>query len=56
LLASDLRGDVQVTLIDKSDSFIFGFSKFDILLGKRSTDEVRMPYDSPIPVARKRPM
>ena len=32
-LSETLGDDVAVTLIDKSDSFMFGFSKFDIMFG-----------------------
>ena len=32
---SDALGDeVAVTLIDKSDSFVFGYSKLDVIFGK----------------------
>ncbi len=33
-----------MTLLDGNDSFSFGFSKLDVLLGKRDQDEVRLPY------------
>jgi len=39
-LATDLADEVDVTLIDRSDTFIFGFSKLDIMLGRRSTNDV----------------
>jgi sulfide:quinone oxidoreductase len=35
---------VQVTLIDKSDAFVFGYSKLDVMFGHASLDSVRMPY------------
>jgi sulfide:quinone oxidoreductase len=35
---------VDVTVIDKSDSFMFGFSKLDVLFGKATAESVRMPY------------
>jgi sulfide:quinone oxidoreductase len=35
---------VDITLIDKSASFTFGFSKLDVLFGRRTLDEVRSPY------------
>jgi sulfide:quinone oxidoreductase len=41
---SSSADDVHVTMIDQSDSFIFGFSKLDIMFGKRKTDEVRAFY------------
>ncbi|MGH9224522.1 MAG: NAD(P)/FAD-dependent oxidoreductase [Acidimicrobiales bacterium] len=43
-LSEEVAGDVRVTLIDKSDSFVFGFAKLDVLFGRRSLDEVRHPY------------
>jgi sulfide:quinone oxidoreductase len=33
-----------VTLIDKSDSFVFGYSKLDILFGRTTAGAVRLPY------------
>ena len=42
---SEAMGDqVEVTLIDKSDSFIFGFSKLDVMFGHATLDSVRLPY------------
>jgi sulfide:quinone oxidoreductase len=42
---SEALGDgVQVTLIDKSDAFVFGFSKLDVLFGRSTLEAVRMPY------------
>jgi sulfide:quinone oxidoreductase len=35
---------VDITLIDKSESFTFGFSKLDVMFGRRRLDEVRSPY------------
>jgi hypothetical protein len=39
-----LADQIHLTLIDKSDSFVFGFSKLDIMLGRRSIDEVSLHY------------
>jgi sulfide:quinone oxidoreductase len=44
MLAETLGEAVDVTLIDKSDAFAFGFSKLDVMFGKASADEVRLPY------------
>ena len=41
---SALADELHVTLIDQSDSFIFGFSKLEILFGRANTDEVRSYY------------
>lgn len=43
-LSEQLADEVQVTLIDRSDSFVFGFAKLDVMFGRRSLDEVSLPY------------
>ena len=43
-LSDDLASEVDVTLIDKSDSFIFGFSKLAVMFGKADLDGVRSYY------------
>ena len=43
-LSETLADEVRVTLIDRNDSFYFGFSKLDVMLGRRSAESVRMPY------------
>jgi sulfide:quinone oxidoreductase len=44
-LLSDALGDgVEVTLIDRNDSFVFGFSKLDVMFGHESAEAVRLPY------------
>ena len=43
-LSESLRDAVHVTLIDRNDSFYFGFSKLDVLLGRRAPDEVLLHY------------
>ncbi len=37
-------GELDVTLIDKGDSFVFGFSKLDVMFAQATPDSVRMPY------------
>lgn len=44
MLSKALGDDADVTLIDKSDSFVFGFSKLDLMFGHVEPNEVRMPY------------
>ncbi len=44
MLSEALGGSVEVTLIDKSDSFIFGYSKLDVLFGRAKPEAVRIPY------------
>ncbi len=43
-LSEELGEDVEVTLIDKSDSFVFGYSKLDVMFGRTTLDAVRLPY------------
>jgi len=44
-MLSEAFGDaVEVTLIDKSDSFYFGFSKLDVMFGHAKPKAVRLPY------------
>jgi sulfide:quinone oxidoreductase len=35
---------IAVTVIDRSDAFVFGFAKLDVMFGKASADAVRLPY------------
>ena len=44
LLSESLADEVRVTLIDENSSFYFGFSKLDVLFGRRQTAEVLLPY------------
>src|SRR5215471_18627368 len=43
-LAEDLADEVNVTLIDKSDAFVFGYAKLDVMFGKAKFDDVRFKY------------
>ena len=43
-LSEALGDDIAVTLIDKSDAFVFGFAKLDVMFGRTTPDAVRMPY------------
>ena len=43
-LSEAAGADVDVTLIDKSDAFVFGYSKLDVLFGRTTLDAVRLPY------------
>jgi len=44
MLSEAMGDEVDVTLIDKNDSFVFGFSKLDVMFGRTTPDEVRMHY------------
>jgi sulfide:quinone oxidoreductase len=37
---------VDITLIDRSDAFVFGFSKLDVMFGRTTLPQVRTPYRS----------
>jgi sulfide:quinone oxidoreductase len=44
ILSEALGDDIDILLIDKSDTFVFGFSKLDIMFGRRMPAEVRHRY------------
>ena len=44
MVAEALGSDIVGTLIDKSDSFVFGFSKLDVMFGRATADAVRLAY------------
>jgi len=44
VLSEALGDDVDVTLIDKSDAFVFGYSKLDVMFGRTTLDAVRLAY------------
>jgi len=43
-LSETMSDAVRVTLLDRNDSWYFGYSKLDVMLGRRSADEVRLCY------------
>jgi sulfide:quinone oxidoreductase len=43
-LSDSLADEVRITLIDRSDSFYFGFAKLDVMLGRRPASDVLMHY------------
>ena len=43
-LSDTLADEVRVTLLDQNDSFSFGFSKLDILFGRRATADTLLHY------------
>ena len=44
-ILSDAFGDgIDIVLIDKSDVFVFGFSKLDVMFGHKAPTAVRHPY------------
>lgn len=44
MLSEAVVDEVDVTLIDKSDAFVFGFSKLDVMFGRATPEAVRFPY------------
>ncbi len=44
VLSESLGDDVDVTLIDKNDAFVFGYSKLDVMFGRATPRAVRLPY------------
>jgi sulfide:quinone oxidoreductase len=46
LLSEAIGSQLDLTLIDQHDSFYFGFSKLDVMFGHRSTQEIKIAYDS----------
>ena len=43
MLSEALGDEVEVTLIDKGDAFVFGFSKLDVMFGRATPEAVRLP-------------
>lgn len=44
MLSEALGGNLDLTLIDKNDSFFFGFSKLDVMFGKIAPNSVKLYY------------
>lgn len=44
VLSQELGAEAEVTLIDKSDTFVFGYSKLDLMFGRTTLDAVQLPY------------
>jgi sulfide:quinone oxidoreductase len=43
-LSEQFGDDVDVVLIDRTDDFVFGYSKLDVMFGRKVPDQVRHPY------------
>jgi sulfide:quinone oxidoreductase len=43
-LSEELGADADITLIDKSDGFVFGFAKLDVMFGRTAAEAVLHPY------------
>ena len=46
ILSEQVGDRLELTLIDKSDSFVFGFSKFDVMFGHKTSNDVRLHYSN----------
>jgi sulfide:quinone oxidoreductase len=44
MLSQEVPRDVDITIIDSSDAFVFGFSKLDLMFGREDLASVRVPY------------
>ncbi len=44
LLSEEIGEDLDLTLVDKNDTFFFGFSKLDVMFGHKTADSVRLAY------------
>jgi sulfide:quinone oxidoreductase len=44
MLSDALGGDIDVTLIDKNDAFVFGYSKLDVMFGRTTPQAARLEY------------
>lgn len=45
-LSETIGDNLDLTLIDQSDRFFFGFSKLDVMFGHKNADAVKIPYSS----------
>jgi sulfide:quinone oxidoreductase len=45
MLSEEIGDDLDLTLIDKNDSFVFGFSKLDLIFGHVSYNDVLLKYE-----------
>src|SRR5262249_27399387 len=43
-LSEELGEELEATVIDRSDAFIFGYSKLDLMFGRESREAVQLPY------------
>ena len=43
-LSEEFGDEIEVVLIDRTDSFVFGFSKLDVMFGRTTAEAVSHPY------------
>jgi sulfide:quinone oxidoreductase len=46
MLSESIGNDLDLILIDQNDSFYFGFSKLEVMFGRKSPDSVKIAYSS----------
>ena len=46
ILSEKLGNNLDLTLIDQNDSFFFGFSKFDVMFGHKTSESLKIYYDN----------
>lgn len=46
ILSETIGDDLDLTLIDQHESFYFGFSKLDVMFGRKTADAVKISYKS----------
>jgi sulfide:quinone oxidoreductase len=46
VLSEELGDEAEITLIEKGDAFVLGYSKLEVLFGRASLDEVSLPYSA----------
>ena len=44
MLSEALGDEIDVTLIDKNDAFVFGYAKLDVMFGRTTPEAVRLAY------------
>ncbi len=44
MLSEALADAADVVLIDKNDTFVFGYSKLDVMFGHAAPEAVKLPY------------
>jgi sulfide:quinone oxidoreductase len=43
-LSAAFGDEIDITLIDKNEGFVFGFSKFELMFGRQTLDQVQLRY------------
>ena len=44
-LSEALGDEIEVTLVERGDSFVFGYSKLDVMFGRETPEAVKLPYE-----------